>query len=71
MQSMPKFWQSNSSDNVCRARLLASASAESGAWLHALPVSSIGLWMDDDAVRICAWESQFVVPTFATIVGLK
>ncbi len=39
-------------DGACRARLLASASKESGAWLHALPVTSLGLRLDDDSVRI-------------------
>ena len=38
----------------CRscARLLAAATKESGAWLHALPVSSLGLRMDDHTTRI-------------------
>ena len=36
-------------DEVCRARLLASTAKESGAWLHALPISSLGLRMDDDS----------------------
>ena len=40
------------SDDVSRARLLAVATKESGAWLHALPVSSLGLRMDDDSLRI-------------------
>ena len=40
------------SDDVSRARLLAAATKESGAWLHALPVSSLGLRMDDDSLRI-------------------
>ena len=35
-----------------RARLLAVAAPESGAWLRALPVSALGLRMDDDTVRI-------------------
>ena len=40
------------SDDVNRARLLAGATKESGAWLHALPVASLGLRMDDDSLRI-------------------
>ncbi len=32
--------------------MLDSASKESGAWLHALPVTSLGLRLDDDSVRI-------------------
>ncbi len=39
-------------NGACRARLLASASKESGAWLHALPVTSLCLRLDDDSVRI-------------------
>ena len=39
-------------DDVNRARLLASATKESGAWLHALPIASLGLRMDDDTIRI-------------------
>ena len=42
----------NATDSRSRARLLAAAVAESGAWLHALPVSSIGLRMNDEVVRI-------------------
>ena len=38
-------------DPRSRARLLACAAKESGAWLNALPVASLGLRMDDDVVR--------------------
>ena len=34
------------------ARLLASASKHSGDWLHAIPISSCGLRLDDAAIRI-------------------
>ena len=34
----------------CRARLMASRTKESGAWLNALPISSCGLRMDDNKV---------------------
>ena len=39
-------------DPRARARCLAVAMKESGAWLNALPVSSLGLRMDDAEVRI-------------------
>ena len=39
-------------DAVSRSRLLAASSKESGAWLNALPVSSLGLRMDNNTVRI-------------------
>ena len=42
----------SSADEASRGRLLASLRKESGAWLTAPPVSSLGLRMDDDTVRI-------------------
>ena len=36
------------------ARLLAATCKESGAWLQALPIPSIGLRMDNDTVRVAA-----------------
>ena len=35
-----------------RARLLAVATRESGVWLNVLPVSSLGLCMDNDVIRV-------------------
>ena len=35
-----------------RARLLASSARESGVWLNALPISSLGLRMDNDTIRV-------------------
>ena len=35
-----------------QARLLAVSTKESGVWLRALPVSSLGLRIDDNTVRI-------------------
>ena len=43
---------SNCKDDQSRARLLAASSKESGAWLHAMPVSSLGLRMSNETVRI-------------------
>ena len=34
------------------ARILASSSKESGAWLDAMPIESIGLRLSDNEVRI-------------------
>ena len=35
-----------------KARLLATAAKESGYWLQALPSSSLGTFLDNDAIRI-------------------
>jgi hypothetical protein len=37
-----------------QARLLASRAPGSGDWLNAIPLASIGLWMDDSSVRIAS-----------------
>ena len=42
----------NAPDARSRARLLAVATKESGAWLHALPISAVGLRMGYDIIRI-------------------
>ena len=39
-------------DDADRVRLLATATIESGAWLHALPNTSLGLRLDDASLRI-------------------
>ena len=41
----------NAPDDMAHARLLAVSTKESGAWLHALSISSVGLRMDDNTVR--------------------
>ena len=43
---------SSCSDLESRARLLATRTRESGTWLHAAPVSSLGLQLSNDAVQI-------------------
>ena len=42
----------NYTDPHHRARLLAAAAPHSGDWLHAMPIASCGLLLDDDAVRV-------------------
>ena len=42
----------NAADEEERARLLAVTTKESGAWLRALPVTALGLRMDDSTVRV-------------------
>lgn len=39
-------------NDQAKARLMAVARPESGAWLNALPIASLGLCMSDDVVRI-------------------
>jgi hypothetical protein len=39
-------------DDHNKARLLAASSDHSGDWLHALPISSCGLRLDDNTIRI-------------------
>ena len=42
----------NASTDRDRALLIAVSSPHSGDWLHALPVSSCGLRLDDEAIRV-------------------
>ena len=42
----------NALGSRARARLLASRAKDSGAWLNVLPISSLGLRMDDDTIRV-------------------
>ena len=39
-------------DPLSKARLLSASKRESGSWLHTLPVTSLGLRMDDNTIRI-------------------
>ena len=45
-------FQDAAPDAMTQARLLAACRKESGAWLHALPITSLGLRMDDKVVRV-------------------
>ena len=44
-------------DQVSRARLMATTQKESGAWLNALPVSSLGTLLDSESFRVANWPS--------------
>ena len=44
--------QSSACEARDKARLLAVTAPHSGDWLHALPISSCGLRLDDEAIRI-------------------
>ena len=44
----------SAADPRMRARLLAVQAKESGAWLNALPVPSLGLRLDDEVVHTAA-----------------
>ena len=41
---------------VGRTRLLATSAKESGAWLLAMPVTSLGLKVDDHKLRVAVWS---------------
>ena len=43
--------QDGGSDEVERAKLLTARDKDSGAWLQALPITSVGLRMDDNTLR--------------------
>ena len=54
-----------------KARLFSVSTPESGAWLYALPLSAMGLRMDDTTIRVAVGLRlglPFVVPTHVTIV---
>ena len=42
----------DATDNHHRARLLAVAAPHAGDWLHALPISTCGLRLDDETIRV-------------------
>ena len=50
--SMADTLLKNTTDELNRARLLEASCKESGAWLNALPITSLGLRMDDTTIRI-------------------
>ena len=54
MSALAESLLENAPDPRARARLLASATKESGVWLNVLPISSRGLCMDNDTIRVAA-----------------
>ena len=42
----------NAPDAITTARLLAASTSKSRAWLNALPISSLGLRMDNNTIRV-------------------
>ena len=51
MASKDILWM-NAEDSYTRARLLATSAPHSRDWLLAIPISSCGLHLDDEAIRI-------------------
>ena len=47
-----KVLQEATQDTSAQARLIAASRKESAAWLQTLPVSSLGLRMEDDVFRV-------------------
>ena len=56
-------------NDIDRACLLASRSKESGARLQALPISAMGLWLEDNFLRIVfgiCWHPFMLLPLLPT-----
>ena len=47
-----EFLVDNAADERSKVHLLSSTSKESGVWLNAVPVSALGLWMDDETIYV-------------------
>ena len=61
VQSCMQKLLDSAADNRSHARILAASCKESGYWLYALPITSLGLRMNDSVVRIAA-GLRFGVP---------
>ena len=57
----------NAPDDLSRARISAASAKETGAWLRALPISNLGLRMDDETVRIAA-GLRLGTPSYAALI---
>ena len=51
----------NSAEQVTRARLLAAASKESGMWLHAVPVPSLGTQLNPGSFTGCSCTTSWSI----------
>ena len=60
-----------SPDPSTQVQLLAVVSKESGAGLHALPIFSIGLRMEDDIICVAVGWQLCVSPTTGNTAGLR
>jgi len=58
----------SASDAKTKACLLSVASSESGVWLGALPVPSLGTKLDDESLRM-ALDSRLGVPNIKCVCG--
>ena len=52
IQSVYDLLLASATNSRSRAHILAAHKPQSGAWLHAFPMSSIGLCMDNQTIRI-------------------
>ena len=71
--SLSALMEHSAQDPRSKARLLAVQRKESGAWLTAMPASSLGLRMEDDAVRVAVslrLGSSLCVPHRCTQCGV-
>ena len=54
-------------DDIDKAPLLASSLKESEAWLHAVPISAMGLRLEDESFRIAVGLHLWAPSCAATI----
>ena len=58
MQLVAQGLLANADSPSSRARFLAASTPESGKWINAFPISSIGLRMDNSTIRIAVGLDQ-------------
>ena len=52
---------SRCNNKIDKARLKAAVAHHSGDWLNAIPISSVGLRLSDDAIRVL-WDTVLARP---------